>query len=70
MESSERSANRSWKRHVRTALATLLLVAGLGYVLHAGGLPLLVPVDALEQVQPVYFACFLLGLTLHMILRL
>ena len=70
MESLEARPFGSWKRHARTALATVFLIAGLGWVLHAGGLPLVVSMESLRQVQPVYFACFLLGMALHMILRL
>jgi hypothetical protein len=56
-------------RHVRAIVGSLVLLVAFGWVLRAGGLPLLPPAGALKSLDLAYFSGFVLLMFVHMGLR-
>lgn len=57
------------KRHARTIVASVVLAVGFGWVLRAGGLPMLPPAGMMARLSGIYFVGFVVGMLVHMIAR-
>jgi hypothetical protein len=57
------------RRNVRAAIASALLILGFGWLLQAGGLPLLPPEGALEKVDVGYLVAFAVLMVVHFVTR-
>jgi glycosyltransferase 2 family protein len=60
------SARQFVVRHVRAIIGSLVLLVAFGWVLRAGGLPLVPPAGALKNLDLTYFAGFVLLMFAHM----